>query len=108
MERISANPASDRDGLIRLNALSSLTRMTASAARMRVRELGLGPDPSVRLTVVELVGGFGDAAMLPLLEQVLLLDKTAPMARAVERARRSIEARTASGAQSCCAGPDRP
>jgi len=102
VERVSQNPASGGESLIRLNALTSLAKMTSTAARKAVRDLGLGADQELRLTTIELVGGFGDPAMIPLLDQAKAKDGSPAMAKAVERAHRAIEARAAAAGMPCC------
>lgn len=91
--RVKAKAETNEAKIIQTNALAALTRMKASEARLAVKDVALGEDESLRIQAVDLLGGYGDPAMIPLLEQAVLKDKSDRMAKAVERARVSIEAR---------------
>jgi hypothetical protein len=92
-ERVRKPATSNEQKIIQTNAIASLTRMKSSEARVAVRAIALGEDAELRVQAVEILGGFGDAAMLPLLDQATAMDKSERMARATERARTAIEAR---------------
>lgn len=87
-------PAESKDAkILQTNALAALAQMKVAEARVAVRDVALGDDEGLRIQAVELLGGYGDRAMVPLLEQAALKDKSERMAKAVEKARVSIEAR---------------
>jgi hypothetical protein len=93
VERVARPASTNERKIIQTNAIASLTRMTCVQARVAVRKIALGGDAELRVQAVEILGGFGDVAMLPLLDQALAMDKSERMARATERARTAIEAR---------------
>lgn len=60
----------NNDKFCSASALAALCRMKTNAARGAVREVLESKDGQLVLTAVDLVGALGDAAMLPLLEQL--------------------------------------
>lgn len=93
-DRVKAPAETNDSRILQTNALASLAQMKVAEARLVVRDVALGDDDSLRLQAVELLGGYGDRAMVPLLEQAALKDKSERMAKAAEKARVSIETRS--------------
>lgn len=79
--------------IIQTNALAALAKMRSIEARLAMKEFALKADEPLSLQTIELLGSHGDRAMVPLLEQVLLKNRSDAVAGAVERAKRSIESR---------------
>jgi len=69
-QRVQSKPDTDAGQIIQTNALASLCRMKAAEARLCVREFVLAQEPEIRHQAISLLGSYGDAAMIPLLEQV--------------------------------------
>jgi hypothetical protein len=98
-QRAKAKCDTQEGKIIQTNALSSLSRLTISDARMAYREIVLGEDPDLRRQAISLLGSFGDEAMIPVLEQAAQVDGTPEVLRLTDQSASLIRARASRGIQ---------
>lgn len=78
----------DNDKIVKLNVLVTLTRLRINEARLLVKKLLKNEDGEIRRQTVEFLGGFGDEASIPLLNQVVSNDLSSEVQ---QKARQSIQ-----------------
>jgi HEAT repeat protein len=89
------NPEPQTPNRLRVMALAALVRLKTNAARGAVREALESGDEGLVRSACDLLGAFGDAPALPLLEQLEARAAPEPVKAAAKRARAQIGLRAA-------------
>jgi HEAT repeat protein len=79
--------------MIRTNAIAALARMRINEARLALKELLLDLDQPLCLKVIQIIGAFGDKAMIPLLEGIARIRSQTPVQQELKKAILKIKSR---------------
>jgi hypothetical protein len=67
---IKKDAISNEDRFIQTNAIASLARMRTNYARLTLKDLAIDSPLELKFQIIDLIGGYGDRVMIPLLEEI--------------------------------------